>query len=146
MNPTTELSTQDSARQAPTEDSTTGHAATGRSRNAEERGSLTIHRTVLRSIAEHAANTTPDVVPVPRRAAGVEMGQNRASAHIAGTDEHPHVRVEVGVRYPSSVPDTSAAVCRRVSEQLRALAGCVVSDVEVVVSALVAAPARPRVE
>jgi uncharacterized alkaline shock family protein YloU len=111
-----------------------------------ERGRLEISRTVLRRIAEHVADGVPGSTRVPRRIAGVGVGEHGASARVSGPDQELAVRLDVALSYPAPVRRTAQAVRERVGEELRRLADCEVRRVDVTVSALVPAGRRARVE
>ncbi|GAA0541285.1 hypothetical protein GCM10011581_37310 [Saccharopolyspora subtropica] len=108
-----------------------------------ERGRLQISRVVLRKIAEHAADETPGAVRARRR---MGRGGQGASAQLSGPDDELRVRLDVALRYPQPVRDAVAAMRQRVGDELRRLADCRVSSIDVTVSALVPAQAPPRVE
>ncbi|GAB2681949.1 hypothetical protein GCM10027271_49090 [Saccharopolyspora gloriosae] len=113
---------------------------------AADRGELTIDRSVLRKIAEHAADGASGTTRAPRRIAGVGVGTQGSSARLTGPDRELQVRLDLAVSYPAPVRETVRAVRERVRDELDRLAGCRVASVEVVVSALVSAPKRDRVE
>ncbi len=109
-----------------------------------ERGRLNIDRTVLRKIAEHAADAHS--ARVRRRVAGVGLGEQGSSARLSGPDRELHVRLDVALRYPAPVQETVRSIRENVHEQLDGLAGCHVRAVEVTVSALVPPNEPTRVE
>ncbi|MFR9729304.1 Asp23/Gls24 family envelope stress response protein [Saccharopolyspora sp. MS10] len=113
---------------------------------AAGRGSLHIDRAVLRKIAEHAADGVPGTTRAPRRVVGVGVGTHGSSARLTGPDRELRVRLDLALRYPEPVGEAVRAVRQRVREELARLADCRVTSVEVVVSALVPAPKRDRVE
>ncbi|NHD17447.1 MULTISPECIES: Asp23/Gls24 family envelope stress response protein [unclassified Actinopolyspora] len=110
------------------------------------RGKLRIDRSVLRKIAEHAANLEPDCVPVARRVAGIGTGKHGATAHVTGPDRQLHVHLDLALRYPAPVASTVRAVRERVGGELERLAGCRAASVDVRVTALVPQASAPRVE
>lgn len=111
-------------------------SATGE--DSEERGTLHVNRTVLRKIAQHAADVDPG---------SVRSGRKHASdAEISGPDDALRVRLSVALSYPAPVRDTVASVRERVGAELSRIAGCQVRSVDVTVSALVPPAAAPRVE
>ncbi|WP_243789104.1 Asp23/Gls24 family envelope stress response protein [Saccharopolyspora gloriosae] len=111
-----------------------------------DRGHLDIDRAVLRKIAEHAADSASGTTRAQRRIAGVGVGTHGSSARLTGPDRELQVRLDLAVRYPTPVRETVRAVRERVRDELDRLAGCRVASVQVVVSALVSAPKRDRVE
>ncbi|NYH76825.1 putative alkaline shock family protein YloU [Actinopolyspora biskrensis] len=110
------------------------------------RGKLRIDRSVLRKIAEHAANLEPDCVRVGRRVAGIGMGEHGAAARVTGPDQQLHVHLDLALRYPAPVTSTVRAIRERVGGELDRVAGCRVASVDVRVTALVPHPPAPRVE
>jgi uncharacterized alkaline shock family protein YloU len=91
-----------------------------------ERGSLDIHPTVLRKIVEHAADSVPGTLRNGRRLAGIDVGQAGASARVTvGTgDPTPvDVRLELTLRYPTTVRSVVEAVRAAVADDLARLAG-----------------------
>ncbi|GAB3280583.1 Asp23/Gls24 family envelope stress response protein [Parasphingorhabdus pacifica] len=110
------------------------------------RGRLDISRTVLRKIAERAADTVPGTTRVHRRIAGVGFGEHGASARLSGPDKELVIRLDVALRFPAPVRQTTRAVREQVSAELVRIADCEVRTVDVTVSALVPADRPPRVE
>lgn len=126
---------------------TASPAATGGAApDPAERGGLDISRTVLRKIAEHAADLVADSTRVRRRIAGVGLGEHGASARLSGPDKELSIRLDIALRYPAPVRETVWSVRERVTEELARLADCEVRSVDVTVSALVPAARPPRVE
>ncbi|CAM01176.1 putative alkaline shock family protein YloU [Saccharopolyspora erythraea NRRL 2338] len=111
-----------------------------------ERGTLDIDRTVLRKIAEHAADEVAGGARVRRRLAGVGLGEHGASAHVAGPDRELRIRLDVVLRYPAPVRETVRRMRERITAELERIAGCRVRTVDVTVSAMVRAGKRQRVE
>lgn len=114
--------------------------------SGEDRGALEIHRSVLRTIAEHAADTVSGSARVRRRIAGVGLGTHGASARLTGPDRELRVGLDVALHYPGPIPETVRAMRERVAGELDRLAGCQVRSVTVTVSALVPASEPSRVE
>ena len=111
----------------------------------EERGALEVHQTVVRKVAEHAADDTPGTLPTRRTVAGVGVGQQGASAKVGGGGE-VDIRLEVALRYPAPVRETVAELRRRVTDEVRHITGYHVHSVDVTVAALLPESTRPRVE
>lgn len=111
-----------------------------------DRGRLSIDRSALRRIAEHAADLVPGSARVDRRVAGVRVGAQGANAQLAGPDRELRVRLDVALHYPSSVPEAVSRMREDVTAELERQAGCRVRSVDVTVSALVSAAEPPRVE
>lgn len=125
---------------------TVGAQDTGRPADPGERGRLQISRTVLRKIAEYAADQDPGSARTRRRLAGVGLGEHGATAQVSGPDDALRVRLDVALRYPVPVRETVASMRERVGAELRRIADCRVRAVDVTVSALIPAGAAPRVE
>jgi uncharacterized alkaline shock family protein YloU len=118
----------------------------GGSADPGERGRLQISRTVLRKIAEHAADQDPNCARTRRRLAGVGLGEHGATAQVSGPDDALRIRLDVALRYPAPVRNTVESMRERVGAELRRIADCRVRNVDVIVSALIPADAPPRVE
>ena len=117
---------------------------------AAERGRLEIAWSVVRKIAEHAADLTEGTTSVPRRVAGLGLGQTRSSAKVQGYGDQVDVRLELPLVYPAPIAVAVEAVRGNVRERVETLTGYRVRSLDVTVSALadpVAAPPRSgRVE
>lgn len=114
---------------------------------AEERGSLEVHSTVVRKIAEFAADETAGTRRRGRSLAGVGMGDQGATAKIDGHGDEVSVKLEVALQYPSPVRETAEKVRRRVAEEIGRITGYRVGAVQLTVSALVSeSSSRSRVE
>lgn len=111
----------------------------------EDRGRLQVDRSVLRKIAEYAADQAPDSARTSRQVAGVGMGSQGASARITGPDHRLHVRLDVALRYPTPIREAVRAVRERVGAELARIADCQVHAVDVTVSTLVPDAEAPRV-
>lgn len=112
---------------------------------AEDRGSLEVHPSVVRKVAERAADLTPGTVPVPGRLARLGAGRHGASARIDGAGGEVGVTLDVALRYPAPIRELSDAVRRAVTEEIQRITGYRVRSVQLTVSALLPDP-RPRVE
>jgi uncharacterized alkaline shock family protein YloU len=117
---------------------------------AADRGRLEIAWTVVRKIAERAADLTEGTTTVPRRLAGLGRGEAGSSARVSGYGDLVDVRLEVPVVYPAPIALAVEAVRGNVRERVETLTGYRVRALDVTVSALAdpsAAPARTgRVE
>ncbi len=103
----------------------------------DERGRTEIHPSVLRKVAEHAADGTPGTLRHERRVAGVGMGSSGASAEVTdGPDGVVDVRLELTLQYPAPVRRTVDAVRARVAEELTRITGRRVRNLAVTVSGL----------
>jgi uncharacterized alkaline shock family protein YloU len=104
-----------------------------------ERGTLDIDPAVLRKIVEYAADGVPGTLRNERRLAGIDVGETGASARVTvGTgDPTPvDVRLELTLRYPTTVRSVVDAVRAAVAEDLSRLAGHRVRAMAVTVTGL----------
>jgi uncharacterized alkaline shock family protein YloU len=115
---------------------------TGSDDEAGERGSLEIAFSVVRRIAEHAADTTEGTVRTERRLVGVGLGEAGATAKVSGYGDQVDLRLEVPLAYPAPIALTVDAVRGNVRERVQTLTGYSVRALDVTVSAL-AVPAGP---
>ncbi len=91
-----------------------------------ERGMLDISPAVLRKIVEYAADGVPGTLRNERRLAGIDVGEYGASARVTvGTGEPApvDVRLELTLRYPTTVRTVVDAVRAAVADELARLAG-----------------------
>lgn len=112
---------------------------------AEDRGTLEVHPSVVRKVAERAADLTPGTVRAPGRLARLGAGQHGATARIDGSGGEVDVTLDVAFRYPAPIRELSDAVRRAVTEEIQRITGYQVRSVQLTVSALVP-DLRPRVE
>ncbi|SHG11481.1 Asp23/Gls24 family envelope stress response protein [Streptoalloteichus hindustanus] len=108
----------------------------------EDRGTLRVHPSVVRRIAERCADLTPGVVRAPR---GLGRGDQGSRAHVSGDGNDVDIALDVALRYPTAVRGAAAALRRRVAEEVRRVTGYHVRSVHVTVSALLP-ETTPRVE
>lgn len=111
----------------------------------EERGTLEVHPSVVRKVAEWAADLTPGTVPTPGRLARLGAGPHGASARIDGAGDEVEVALSVALRYPAPIRELADAVRRAVTQEIQRITGYRVRSVQLTVSALLPDP-RPRVE
>ncbi|MFC7613915.1 Asp23/Gls24 family envelope stress response protein [Actinokineospora soli] len=112
------------------------------SADAGDRGALTIAPSVVRAVAERAADTTPGAARVAR---ALGLGARGASASVDGDGPRVDVRIELALSYPAAVRAVATAVRARVTEDVERITGYRVRGVDVVVTGLVP-PERNRVE
>lgn len=112
----------------------------------EDRGSLEVHPTVVRKVAERAADSTPGAVKAPRRIAGIGAGEQGASAKIDGFGGEVDVTLDVALRYPSPVRELTDDMRRRVTDEVQRITGYQVRSVRITVSALLPQSRPSRVE
>lgn len=111
-----------------------------------ERGSLDINPVVLRKIVEYAADGVPGTLRNERRLAGIDVGESGSSARVTvGTGDPPpvDVRLELTLRYPTTVRGVVEAVRAAVADDLSRLAGHRVRAMAVTVTGLRGATATP---
>lgn len=109
-----------------------------------ERGRLDISPTVLRKIVEHAADGVPGTLRNERRLAGIDVGEHGASARVtvgAGEPAPVDVRLELTLRYPTTVRTVVGAVRAAVADELYRLAGHRMRTLQVTVTGMRAAAA-----
>ena len=110
--------------------------------DAAERGSLAIAFSVVRRIAEHAADMSEGTVRTERRVVGVGLGESGATARVSGYGDQVDLRLEVPLAYPAPIALTVEAVRGNVRERVETLTGYAVRALDVTVSALTV-PAGP---
>jgi len=124
-------------RKAPADPDATGSAAPpAPDGEPAERGRLDVALTVVRKIAEYAADHTAGTVRTQRRLAGLDLGESGASAKVSGYGDQVDVRLEVPLAYPARITDSAAAVRDHVRERVQALTPYRVRSLDVSVSAL----------
>ena len=113
---------------------------------AAERGRLDVALSVVRKIAEYAADHTAGTVRTHRRLAGLDLGESGTSAKVSGYGEQVDLRLEVPLAYPARITESAAAVRDHVRERVQALTPYRVRSLDIGVSALTdpAARAIPR--
>jgi uncharacterized alkaline shock family protein YloU len=116
------------------------------SEEAAERGRLDVALSVVRKIAEYAADHTAGSVRTHRRLAGLDLGESGTSAKVSGYGEQVDLRLEVPLAYPARITESAAAVRDHVRERVQALTPYRVRSLDIGVSALTdpAARATPR--
>lgn len=121
----------------------TPDAGTAAPDDAAERGRLDIHSSVVRKIAERAADMTEGTTVVHRRLAGVGLGSSGTSARISGYGDQVDLRLDVPLSYPAPIPVAVEAVRGNVRERVETLTGYHVRTLDVTVSALTDPSAGP---
>lgn len=112
---------------------------------AAERGSLEIAWSVVRKVAEHAADLSEGTTSVRRRLAGLGRGDAGSKARISGYGDQVDVRLEVPLVYPAPIALAIEAVRGNVRERVESITGYRVRALDITVSALAdPAPAPPR--
>ena len=101
-----------------------------------ERGRLDVALSVVRKIAEYAADHTAGTVRSQRRLAGLDLGESGTSAKVSGYGEQVDLRLEVPLAYPARIADSAAAVLDAVRERVQELTPYRVRTLDIGVSAL----------
>lgn len=101
-----------------------------------ERGRLDVALSVVRKIAEYAADHTAGTVRTQRRLAGLGLGEAGASARVSGYGEQVDLRLEVPLAYPARITESAAAVRDHVRERVQALTPYRVRSLDIGVSGL----------
>lgn len=115
--------------------------------SAEDRGTLEVHPSVVRKVAERAADSVTAVVRSPRKIAGIGAGEHGASARVSGFGGDVDVALDVALRYPSPVREVADELRSHVTDEVHRITGYRVRSVRVTVSALLPEPSRTsRVE
>lgn len=111
--------------------------------SVEERGTLEVHPSVVRKVAERVADLTPGTLRAPRRIAGIEAGEQGASAKVDGAGGDVEIALDVALQYPSPVHELAEQLRHRVTDEVHRITGYRVRSVRVTVSALLP-DTRPR--
>lgn len=114
-------------------------------RPVDDRGTLRVDRSVVRKIAERAADDTPGTTAMARKVVGVEVGTHGSKVEVDGDGHRVRLKVDVALHYPASVRTVVEDVRERVIAEVERLTGYHVRGVDVTVSAL-RPKIRPRVE
>lgn len=101
-------------------------------RPPEERGALEVSPVVVRKVAQRVADAFPDTVRAPRRV----VGEQGSRARVTGAGRHVDIAVELALRYPAPVRETTDELRRRIVAEVRHLTGYQVRGVSFTVSAL----------
>lgn len=115
---------------------------------AEDRGRLDVHPSVLRKIVEYAADRVPGTLHRGRTLAGFDVGDAGIKATITTTGVNTvDIRLDLALTYPAPVHDTVAAIREQVASDLERIAGHRVRSLAVNVSGLRGASAAgPRLQ
>jgi uncharacterized alkaline shock family protein YloU len=108
----------------------------GDGEDAAERGRLNVALSVVRKIAEYAADHTAGTVRTQRRLAGLDLGESGTSAKVSGYGEQVDLRLEVPLAYPARIADSAAAVRDAVRDRVQELTPYRVRSLDIGVSAL----------
>lgn len=113
----------------------------------EDRGTLEVHPSVVRKVAERAADLTDGTLRSQRRIAGIDAGEHGVSAKVDGFGGDVDITLDVALRYPSPVPELADSLRQRVTEEVRRITGYRVRSIRINVSSLLPEPgSRSRVE
>jgi uncharacterized alkaline shock family protein YloU len=111
----------------------------------EERGRLSIDHTVVRKIAQRAAEEVPGTAAERRRSAGLAVGPHRATAKVSGNGDEVDLLIDLALHYPAVVRDVADRIRAHVTGEIRRFTAYRVRSFDVTVSALLP-DIRPRVE
>lgn len=101
-----------------------------------ERGTLTIGRSVVRKVAQQAADTVVGTTKA-RRVAGIGRGEHGARAKVAdGSGDQVDIKLDIAMHYPVSVRAIVADVRKKVTSEVERIASRQVRTLDVMVSAL----------
>lgn len=117
-------------------DTAAGTEAGADTDGAADRGRLDVALSVVKKIAEYAADQTEGTIRTHRRLAGLALGESGASAKVSGYGEQVDVRLEVPLAYPAPITATAAAVRGNVRDRVQTLTPYRVRSLDVSVSAL----------
>jgi uncharacterized alkaline shock family protein YloU len=110
---------------------------------AAGRGRLDVALSVVRKIAEYAADSTSGTVRTQRRLAGLDLGESGTTARVSGYGEQVDLRLEVPLAYPARIAESAAAVRDQVRERVQTLTPYRVRSLDIGVSALTDPALRP---
>lgn len=110
----------------------------------EQRGTLEVSQSVVRKVAEHAADQVPGTIRATRRMAGVGLGLRGATVRVGGSGNEVELSIDLALAYPSPVREIVADLREQVAAQVMRTTGYQVRSVDVTVSAL-QPEERPRV-
>ncbi|OZM71178.1 hypothetical protein CFN78_21575 [Amycolatopsis antarctica] len=110
----------------------------------EDRGSLRIDHSVVRKVAQRAADQVPGTAAVQRRVAGVGLGTHGTSVKVSGRDNDVDLSVDLALHYPASVRTVVGDVRGRITDEVQNITSYQVRALEVTVSALLP-EIQPRV-
>ncbi|EMD26759.1 Asp23/Gls24 family envelope stress response protein [Amycolatopsis azurea] len=102
----------------------------------EDRGTLTIAPSVVRKIAQHAADQVDGTTRAERRIAGLGLGTHGASAKVGGEGNDVDLLLDVALHYPAPVRRIVGDLRARVTEEVERITSYQVRDISVTVSAL----------
>ena len=117
-------------------------------RDPAERGRLTVADRVVERVAGHAVTLVDGASAAPRRVLGVPVGGARpdqeASVRAEVDGSTATVDASVAIGWPASVGAVSAALRRRVREDVERITGVHVAHIDIDVVSLVVPSAKPR--
>jgi uncharacterized alkaline shock family protein YloU len=111
---------------------------------AGDRGTLVINQSVVRKVAERAADRVPGTTKVERKVAGLGMSTHGAIVKVAGEGNDVDLSVDLSLRYPVAIGEVVDDVRSKVTEEIHHITSYHVRSFDVSVSALVP-DARSRV-
>lgn len=117
---------------------TTPSSSTGETAPVDpgDRGRLTIGRSVIRKVAEHAADAVPGTTRTRRRIAGIGLREQSPSVKISRSGADVDLALDIAMHYPGSIQAIAAAVRERVVTEVERSTSRRVRTVDIKVSAL----------
>lgn len=109
-------------------------------RDPAERGRLRIGPSVVRKVAEHAADLSPGTLRAPRTMAGIGMGSAGATVKVTFAAQRVDLLIELALHYPCTVRATVEQLRARVGDEVRRITGYQVRSIAVTVTALLPEP------
>ncbi len=101
-----------------------------------DRGKLTIGRSVIRKVAEHAADAVPGTARTRRHIAGIGLSEQGPSVKVSHSGAHVDLTLDIALHYPGSVRAIVAAVREQVATEVERSTSRRVRTVDIKVSAL----------
>ncbi len=101
-----------------------------------DRGRLTIGRSVIRKVAEHAADAVPGTARTRRRIAGIGLSEQGPSVKVSRSGADVDLTLDIALHYPGSVQAIAAAVRERVATEVERTTSRRVRTVDIKISAL----------
>ncbi|RZQ61546.1 Asp23/Gls24 family envelope stress response protein [Amycolatopsis suaedae] len=100
---------------------------------AEDRGTLRIDQSVVRKVAQRAADQVPGTARVERK---LGLGTHGATARISGHDNDVDIALDVALHYPAAVRTVVGDLRAKVTEEVEHITSYRVRALRVTVSAL----------
>lgn len=102
-----------------------------------DRGWLKIDHTVVKKVAQHAADQVPGIAAERRGPAGIGPTRAGSSARIQGEGNNVDLALDLALHYPAPVRSVIADVREQVTAEIEHITSYRVRTIAVTVSALV---------